>query len=133
MSAIPVFRPQPQVRPKKERPVKLHIRTQTSLRVVTREDAKAKSQAKARIASRSAVFGIIAGIAFMSSSMLGQVMVEQARREGIRSMERAREARKMEALLRTRLDVLTNLTSIEVWAKSHGMLAPEQLAQPSSH
>lgn len=135
MSAVPIFRPQPEVRPKKDRPVRLHIRTQANLRVVTREQAKAKAQAKpkVKVGQRLAVFATIAGVAFMCSSLLGQVMVEQARREGIRAMERAREARKMEAVLRSRLDVLTNLTSVEEWAKSKGMLAPEQQAQPSSH
>jgi hypothetical protein len=69
------------------------------------------------------------GLTFLVSSLTGQVMVEKARREGIRSMQRAMDARKVEAVLRHRLDSITGLTSVDEWAKTHGFFAPDQLVK----
>jgi hypothetical protein len=71
---------------------------------------------------------IIVGLTYLVSSMTGQVMVEKARREGISASGRALEARKVEAELGKRLDMLTSFASVDEWAKTHNFLPPDQLA-----
>ncbi|HZH98756.1 MAG TPA: hypothetical protein VEX38_07270 [Fimbriimonadaceae bacterium] len=77
-------------------------------------------------------FFVIAGIAFFVSSLCGQVMVEKARREGLKAVERSRDARKAEAILRRRLDSLTSLSSISEWAKGNSLIAPDNLVKEKS-
>ena len=81
--------------------------------------------AMARVAS----FVIIAGIAFIGSSLSGNVMVEKVRREGLRAAERAREARKSEAILRQQVDILSSLGSVDDWAAAHGFTPPGGFAK----
>lgn len=86
-----------------------------------------RSQARAVPLSLVVVrFALIAGVAYMASSLAGHVMVEGARNEGGRFADRAREARRTEAQLRSRINELTNLGTVETWAVSHGFLAPGQ-------
>jgi hypothetical protein len=70
---------------------------------------------------------IIVGVTYLVSSLTGQVMVEKARRDGIRASSRALEARKVEGELSKRLDLLTSFASVDEWAKTHNFLPPDQL------
>lgn len=100
--------------------------TRTSLRVVSR----AKPSFGTIVLSRAMMFACIALGTFLVSSMCGQVMVENSRREGLRAVSRLKEARKAESILRRRLDALTSLASIESWSKAHGYFPPDVLVQP---
>lgn len=81
------------------------------------------------VAVRLLVFGMIMAVAYGFSSLAGQTMMEQARREGIRSQERARQARMDVSILRQRVDRLTSMKSIDGWALSHGMVQQGAVAQ----
>lgn len=91
--------------------------------------AKSRAQAKAKSIPLSLVaarFVLIVSATYMVSSLAGHVMVETVRNEGTRYTERAVEARRSEAQLRSRINELTNLGTVESWAESHGFLAPGQ-------
>jgi hypothetical protein len=78
---------------------------------------------------------MLASIAFVvsaASGLTGQVMMEKARREGIRAAVRAREARTAEALLRTRVTELTSMSSVQDWALAHGFQAPDMMTRPGA-
>jgi hypothetical protein len=113
MSAVPATRPIVQTRP--------------SLRVVTRS----RADVMRAILTRCAVFGFVALATSAGTSLSGHVMVEKARRDGIRAAERAREARSAEAVLRQKVNNLTSLFSVQEWALTHGFQAPDALNQPS--
>lgn len=114
MSAVPASRPL--------------VHTRPQLRVVTRSRTKV-----VRIAiARCVMFGVVALATSAASSLAGSVMVEKARRDGIRAVERSRDARAAEAVLRTKVNELTSLSAIQDWAYSHGFEAPDAPSLPSS-
>lgn len=94
-----------------------------SAAVDRRAQARAKSIPLSLVAAR---FVLLASVTYMVSSLAGHVMVESVRNEGTRYTERAVEARRSEAQLRSRINELTNLGTVESWAESHGFLAPGQ-------
>ena len=112
MSAIPVYRESFLTQP----------------RVRRRSRARSKTGAAALV--RATWFVIIVGTTYLASSLSGNVMMEKARREGLRAQDRARTARKAEVVLRQEIDGMTGMTALADWALSHGFRAPEQLAQP---
>jgi hypothetical protein len=127
MSAIPVVSPTPTPeKRRKHRARHRHTGPGPSVRVRTAPRAKAKS--RLAISSKLITFAIIVGFTFMASSLAGQVLVEKARREGIRATERARDARKAEAVLRQQVDALQSLDNVEAWATAHGFTAPDGIA-----
>lgn len=79
--------------------------------------------------AKVATFVILAGLSFIASSLSGHVMVEKVRREGLRAGERAREARKAEAVLRQQVDALSSLGSVEDWAAAHNFVGPGIVAR----
>lgn len=112
MSAVPATRTTtgPAVRPQ----LRVHVRPKPSIGSV--------------VLNRFFAFSCIAIFAFFVSSLCGQVMVEKARREGIKALSRAVDARKEEASLRRRIDSLSSLSSIDDWARTHGFVSPESVA-----
>ena len=89
-----------------------------------------KVQAKKRVSSvigQVASFAIIAGISFGTISLAGQVMVEKARREGIRAMERARQTSRDIAELRGEVQDLASSRSIDDWAAANGFIPTESV------
>lgn len=98
----------------------------------SRNRAKASSVTFSGILSYTVLFLFIVGSTWIVSSLAGNVMVEKARRESIRSTQRAREARGGVAVLRRSIDLMTSYTAINDWAVSHGFRAPDQSGQPSS-
>jgi hypothetical protein len=83
------------------------------------------------VMARALAFSFIAGLSFLASSMGGQVMVEQARRDGISALGRSVEARRAESILRRKVESQASLSSIQSWAESNGFHAPEEMAGPS--
>lgn len=114
MSAVPAIRS-----PLKGRPA-----SRPTLRVV------AGRRTRINAAALVTLFVVVGGSTFFASSLVGHVMVEKARREGIWARERAGDARKSEALLRSRVDELTSLGAVEAWAHSHGFVAPDGVGRP---
>ncbi len=72
---------------------------------------------------RMTMFVVLGSVTWSASSLMGQVMAESARREGIRAQARASVAMKTESALRQEVDQLTSDESVEAWAQSHGMVA----------
>jgi hypothetical protein len=72
--------------------------------------------------ARGTLFLALTAVTCATSSLAGQVMVEKARREGIRAAERASVAKNAEAALRTQVNLLTSDRSIETWAQENGFV-----------
>jgi hypothetical protein len=111
MSAIPIGRPN------------IDLRTRTK--------RKSKSQAASHFIGWAMVFGVVAIFVFGSSSLAGQVMVEKARRDGIRANQRLRAAMSAQTTLSRQIEVLSNDRDLVLWAKRNGFVAPELVPQSS--
>src|SRR5688572_33048980 len=127
MSAIPATGPSTTTTERRQHRSRSEPERRPARRVMTRRQARDRSATWAKVTG----FVIIAGLTFMASSLAGQVMVEKARREGLRASERAREARKVEAVLRQKIDYLGSLGTVEAWATSHNFVAPDGVIQPA--
>lgn len=95
-----------------------------------RTRSRRRSALGVAIATRAAWFGILVAVTYLASSLSGNVMMEKARREGLRAQDRAQAAQKAEFVLRQSIDAMTGLSALHDWALGHGFKAPEQLAQP---
>lgn len=115
MSAVPAIRA----------PWKTRSEHRPALRVVS------GTRWRPRVLAAATVFVTVGGLTFFASSLLGHVMVEKARREGISARGRAMEARKAESTLRSRIDSLTSLGAVEAWAQAHGFVAPDGIGGTS--
>lgn len=129
MSAIPLL-DAPSRRSVRETPASPRLRVEASA-------PKARSARKARASIAQRVFpalfalALVTGATYLAVSLAGHVMVEKARRDGIRATERAREARRVEAALRQRILVTTSYASVAQWASSNGFVASSAVADPS--
>lgn len=112
MSAVPVHKPIVVTKPRPE------------LRV----EQGGKVGVLSRIGTKVFQLSLITLAVYLCSSMGGQVLMEKARREGLKAVSRAKEAVKSEALLRNQVQDLTSTYAIDTWAKENGYLAPEVLA-----
>lgn len=97
----------------------------TQVRLNVRIEERTSAQPKAGFMMATMAFVGIFTVTYATSSLMGQVRVEKARRLEIAARERAREARRTEASLRARVDSLTSAASIESWAKTHGFVVPK--------
>lgn len=59
-------------------------------------------------------------VAYGASSLVGNTLLEDARRSAIRCKERAKEMRQQVALLRQQTDRLSNMNAVEQWAGLRG-------------
>jgi hypothetical protein len=100
-------------------------RPQVRIRVDVQERRAPQRNAAAEWLARAFMCGAAFVLTYAGSSLGGQVMVENARRQEISARERARDARKAEASLRARVDSLTNPAAVEAWAATHGFAAPK--------
>lgn len=71
-------------------------------------------------------------LTYFSSALAGQVLVEKARREAIRSGERTRAALNALDPLKLEIRRVNDATVIEKWAAANGYVAPDWAAAPSS-
>jgi len=103
-----------------------------SVRVRVRYGSRTR-QSRFRTFEYLAVFALLLsmlfGLMYFTSSLLGQTMLEDARRAGIRAKERSVQARKAAVVLRGQVDRLSSVKSIEAWATSRGLLSPIGSAQ----
>ncbi|MFN7172177.1 MAG: hypothetical protein ACK4P3_05265 [Fimbriimonadaceae bacterium] len=97
-----------------------------------RPDASAKRRARTRflgtVFAMAITFGAITYLIYLSSSLVGQVMLEQARRQSLSAEVRARQATMQQAGLQDRLESLTSVASIDRWATVQGMSSPIEIA-----
>lgn len=98
----------------------------------SRERTRALSLGLVNALAYALLFGALVGATWVVSSLLGNVKVEEARRELIVSKRRAREARNAVAVLRRSIDSATSYSAVADWALSNGFRAPDQAVQPSS-
>lgn len=111
MSAIPVVRP-------------------------TFEAAPAQTQSRplnwALVRARTTMFVCVAASAMIASTLLGNVMVEQARRDTTEANRLAVAAKRNSASLKNRLDAVTGYEAVSDWANANGFVAPTALVSTSS-
>lgn len=69
-------------------------------------------------------------VVFCVSSILARSLQESARRDWVRSVERARVARSSGAVLQERLDAAVSSRSVESWARSRGFLPAYGVKNP---
>ena len=97
------------------------------LEAYPRARRKAKVNTFQAVVSKTALLVCIAVGTYGASTMSGQVMVEQSRRDGQRALSRTQTAERMETALRARLDDLLRPDVIDAWAKDHGFV-PHDIA-----
>ena len=135
MSALPVIEPvvepSPISRPLPRLPAPIIIelpRTKIQRQPIRR--VKTQKRVSALVA-QSASFVVVTGIVFSTFSLMGQVMVEKARRDGIRASERARSASRDIAALRQDVQNLSSSQSIDDWATSNGFVPTDAAPKAS--
>jgi hypothetical protein len=77
--------------------------------------------------TKAVALTVVAAAAYGASTLAGQTMMEQARREGLRAQERSRQARMDVGLLRERVARLSSMKTIENWAAMSGMSQERQV------
>jgi hypothetical protein len=78
------------------------------------------------------LFSVTLVVAYVVMSLLGNVMVDQARQNGRLAIERARLAKKREANLQQAVQSLRSVDSLDSWALSNGFVPSYSLAPASS-
>lgn len=115
MSAIPAFRTTSVAVP--------------SLRVSAR--GRSRSQPRVGVLAASVVFLGFTYVSYCAASLAGSVMAEQARRQGLDAVARAKSAHAAELNLERRLDAMRSLSAIDAWAAQNGFVASDR-ALPTS-
>lgn len=115
MSAVPISRPQ--------------IDTRPNLRVV----AGTKPSSATMVMKGMIAFSVITVITFGASSLFGHVMVEKARRDGIRANQRLRVATSAQTTLSRQIEALSAEKDLVVWAKRNGFVAPDMALKSSGN
>ena len=118
MSAAPVYparRPAP-------RPVA------TPVSQPRRPRARSKSWTQV-FAAYATLFALTATLTFGFSSLLGSSMKEAARQEAVRDGSRAKAARADMSRIRSRVERLSTMKSVDDWSELNGFVTTYQLAQ----
>jgi hypothetical protein len=89
--------------------------------------ARVRQQPSRRKRNGAIVTGITAaflamGFTFIASSILGNTLLEQSRRDRIRSVERTKDARTEVAQLRRVLNSMTSMDSVDRWAVANNLV-----------
>lgn len=113
MSAVPISKP--------------YIETRPQLRVVPGTGPSTATQVLRGLIA----YVTIAVFAFGASSLAGHVMVEKARREGIRANQRLISAMAAQSVLTKQIEALSDQKDLELWATRNGFVAPDSQAQTS--
>lgn len=88
------------------------------LRVVQR----ARRSPVATIFRRALAFTALSGLVYLSSSLGGNVLLEQARQDGKQALRRTLIARERHSTLQRQVNKLTSLGSIRDWARANGFV-----------
>jgi len=84
----------------------------------------AKTDVFATVVAHAVLVISIATLTFALSSLSGHSMMEKARRDYVRAVDRSRAAKQDLALQRERVDRLCTMGAIERWAVSRGFTPP---------
>ena len=123
----PTTRTAPRIAPRFPEPIIIEL---PSVRTRKGRSKKAKTQKRvSTIVGQVATFAVITGIAFSTISLAGQVMVEKARRDGIRATALARQTSREIADLRGEVQDLASSRSIDDWAAANGYVPTEATPQ----
>jgi len=114
MSAVPISKP--------------YIETRPQLRVVPGTGPSVATQVLRGVVA----YGVITLAVFGASSLTGHVMVEKARREGIRANQRLVAATAAQVVLTKQIEALSDEKDLEQWATRNGFVAPTSGTQTSS-
>jgi hypothetical protein len=109
-------------------PASRSTRAQSARRVQTRSKARTAEAAIAYVLTRTILFGAVAVSVFFASSMLGQVKMEQARKEGLRVRMRLANATASTDMLRRRVNELIDPIKLNGFATSRGFVRPLSIA-----
>lgn len=113
MSAVPISRP--------------NIDTRPRLRVVQGTRPSVATQ----FLNGALAFGLVTLFVFGGSSLAGHVMVEKARRDGIRAAQRLQSAKSAQSVLSVQIAKLSDEKDLILWAKRNGFVAPDVALKPS--
>ena len=109
-------------------PAPRHSAAQTPrLRVAERRRSKALSLWK----RRTIEFVCVATLAFMGSSLVGNVALEQVRQEDKSLRKRLIAIKEYQAELQRQVIALTSVNSIEDWAHDNGFVASSRASESS--
>ncbi len=75
------------------------------------------------------LFGFCVAVTFGFSILLGSSMMENARRDKIRALERTKVARNDMARLSGRMDRLTTMAAVDTWARTRSFVPPHGLPE----
>ena len=130
MSALPVIEPfvepapvRARQRPQIHEPIIIELPRTRNHRTPAKK-VKAQKRTSVWIMNTASFFAVSA-ITFGALSLGGQVMVEKARRDGIRANKQARDASRDIATLRGSVQDLTSSQSIQQWAATNGFVPIE--------
>ncbi len=89
--------------------------------------ARVRQQPSRRKRNGAIVTGLVASLVamsftFIASSIFGNTLLEQSRRDRIRSVERAKDARTEVAQLRRVLNSMTSMDSVDRWAVANNLV-----------
>ncbi|HTQ09619.1 MAG TPA: hypothetical protein VMI31_06065 [Fimbriimonadaceae bacterium] len=113
MSAVPVNKPIIIARPKAKPELRVEQGTRPSILSL--------------LLAKAVLFAMLTLGIYFASSLAGQVMVEKARRDGLRAVERNQAASKEVAFLRDQVQAITDSSAIASWAELNHMIPPEGL------
>lgn len=116
MSAIPLF----------------DTRTKRRTAPRTRAVSKRRRLVAQWITAQIVIFGIVAGLTYGASCLIGHILLEQARRSGLEASERSALARKDVSTLRQRVERLVGIRSVEQWAAVREFSNDTSLLPPTS-
>lgn len=89
--------------------------------------AKDRQNVVAAICAQCIGFALVTIVVFTLSTLVGNSLSEQSRREAITARERTRSAQNDLTIQRQRLDEGQRLASVERWALDRGFLPPDQI------
>lgn len=122
MSTV-IAREKPQTQPRRPAAPARRRPTQPSPTVITRRRAPVRKRAKANpFAGPIACLVVGWVLAYACASILGNLQMESARRDALRSKERTKLAKDEVSRLRERYGRLTSLKEIHRWSTTHGFV-----------
>lgn len=107
------------------------LRTTTVASPTLRISTRAKSKPRVNVLAASVAFLGLVYAFYCAASLAGSVLAEQARRQGIEAVARAKSARAAEVNLERRLDALRSLGAIDAWAAQNGFVPADRALQTS--
>lgn len=125
MSAIPIEAPivdRPRSRPTTHVRPRPAARPEISVRVRIGTRRRSRIHPLALAVQKSFLFAVVAMVTFSVSSLVGNVLLEQARRDGLSASQRARAARSSESSVRRTLDRQSGVVPAQSWAAANGFV-----------